>query len=483
VGARWEWRTFGDLSGNALASREPDRVEESDEVYVLSPADNASVKFRDGVIDVKTLQQVDRGLEQWHPVLKAEFPLSAEDAATVAGALGVEGVDGQALETVVAQPALLAVSVQKHRARHAVGGCMAELSGFHTAYGSTQTIAVESEDPDAVLAAIEELGLGGRTNTCVARGLKAMAGVGRFAVIDVGTNSVKFVIGERVRDRWRFPVDRAEVTRLGEGLAETGRLAAGAIDRTAKVIAAMIQEAREQQAVDVTAVGTAGMRIAENDEELVDAVEELTGEASSAGVRIAVISGEEEARLAYVAVTAELDVGDGTLVLFDTGGGSSQFTFGHGGEVDERFSVDVGAARFTERFGLDRAVSQEVVDEARAAIAADLEQLADREQPDALVGIGGAVTNLAAVKEGLAEYDPARIRGAELDRDDIDRQIDRYRSADADERRGMTGLQPGRAEVILAGALIVRTILEQLGSDSFTVSDRGLRHGLLAERF
>ncbi len=473
MGARWEWRTFGDLSGNALASREPDQVQESDEVYVLAPASNASVKFRDGVVDVKTLQQGDRGLEQWQPVLKAEFPLSVEDAGTVAGALGVDRVDGSSLDTLAA--GLLAVPVHKSRARHTVGGSMAELSEFRTEHGSAQTIAVESEDPDAVLAAIVELDLAGRPNTCVARGLKRILGYGRFAVIDVGTNSVKFEIGERVGGRWRFVVDRAEVTRLGEGLDESGRLGEEAVARTVDVIAAMVEEAKD--AVEIRAVGTAGMRIAENSDELIDAVEQRTG------VRIEVISGDEEARLAYVAVTAELEVGDGTLALFDTGGGSSQFTFGHGREVDERFSVDVGAARFTERFGLDRAVSQEVVDEARTAIAADLSRLEGRERPDALVGIGGAVTNLAAVKHELADYDPAAIRGTELTREDIDSQIERYRSAGADERRGITGLQPGRAEVILAGALIVRTILERLGSDSFRVSDRGLRHGLLAERF
>jgi exopolyphosphatase / guanosine-5'-triphosphate,3'-diphosphate pyrophosphatase len=323
----------------------------------------------------------------------------------------------------------------------------------------------------------------GRADTCVARGLKQLVGYGRFAVVDVGTNSVKFAIGERTGGRWRFLVDRAEVTRLGEGLAETGRLAPEAIERTAEVIAGMIDEARALQSVDVTAVGTAGMRIAENDEELIDAVERRTGAEVSAGVRIAVISGDEEARLAYVAVTAELDLGSGALALFDTGGGSSQFTFGHGRDVDERFSVDVGAARFTERFGLDEAVSHEVVEQALGAIAADLSRLDGCEQPDAVVGIGGAVTNLAAVKQELADYDPAAIRGSELTREDIDGQIERYRAAGAEERRGITGLQPGRAEVILAGALIVRTILEKLGSDSFRVSDRGLRHGLLAERF
>ena len=109
-----------------------------------------------------------------------------------------------------------------------------------------------------------------------------------------------------------------------------------------------------------------------------------------------------------VAVTSEMQLGDGSLVLFDTGGGSSQFTFGHGEEVEERFSVDVGAVRFTERFGLDGVVSEETLREALAAIAADLDRLDGREAPDVLVGIGGAVTNLAAVEHGLEHLRPER---------------------------------------------------------------------------
>jgi exopolyphosphatase / guanosine-5'-triphosphate,3'-diphosphate pyrophosphatase len=481
VGARWEWRTFGDdLAGSALAAREPERVQESDEVYVLSAVSDASVKVRDGVLDVKTLQQLNAdGLEQWWPVLKAPFPLSAEDAATVAEALGVDGVDANSLEALVDRRLeLLALPFHKRRARHTVDGCMAELTQGRTERYSTYTVAVESEDPGLVRAAVRELGLEGRPNTCVARGLKRIVGFGRFAVIDVGTNSVKFVLAERGADgTWRELVDRAEVTRLGEGLSDSRRLGEEPIRRTVEVIAAMVDEARREHAVEIAAVGTAGMRMAENGEELIEAVE------ARAGVRIEVIPGEEEARLAYVAVTTAVEVGDGTLVLFDTGGGSSQFTFGHGRQVDERFSVNVGAARFTERFRLDRAVSPELIDEARAAIAGELDRLDGRRDPDAVVGIGGAVTNLAAVKHGLTEYDPAKVRGTALDRTEIDRQIELYRTKDAEERRAIPGLQPGRAEVILAGAVIVRTILEKLGSDSFTVSDRGLRHGLLAERF
>jgi exopolyphosphatase / guanosine-5'-triphosphate,3'-diphosphate pyrophosphatase len=286
------------------------------------------------------------------------------------------------------------------------------------------------------------------------------------------------VIGELGRGgEWRTVVDRAEVTRLGEGLDRTGELNEEPIRRTAEAIADMAEEAERHAVAAVAAVGTAGVRMAQNGEAFVETVRERTG------IEVEIISGDEEGRLAYVAATEGLQLGDGSLVVFDTGGGSSQFTFGHGREVEERFSVNVGAVRFTERFGLDGVVPVEGLAEALNAIAIDLERLDGRPAPNVLVAIGGAVTNLAAVKHGLATYDPDVVRGTVLDRGEIDRQIELYRTRTADQRREIVGLQPKRAEVILAGACIVRTVLEKLGSDSLTVSDRGLRHGLLEERF
>jgi exopolyphosphatase/guanosine-5'-triphosphate,3'-diphosphate pyrophosphatase len=301
----------------------------------------------------------------------------------------------------------------------------------------------------------------------------------RFAVVDVGTNSVKLHVGERTAgNAWQTVSDRAVVTRLGEGLDEDGVLQEEPIRRTADAVVGMVEEARGFGVTEIAAVATAGMRIAKNPAELIDAVRDRCG------VGIEVISGEEEARLAYIAATSELDLGEqGQLVVFDTGGGSSQFSFGRRGHVDERFSVDVGAARYTERFGLGGVVSDDTLAEAREAIATDFTRLDGRARPDALVGMGGANTNLAAVKHHLGAYDPEVIQGAALDREEIERQIKLYRERTADERREIVGLQPARAEVILAGALIVRTVLEKLRCDELTVSDRGLRHGLLVERF
>jgi exopolyphosphatase/guanosine-5'-triphosphate,3'-diphosphate pyrophosphatase len=198
---------------------------------------------------------------------------------------------------------------------------------------------------------------------------------------------------------------------------------------------------------------------------------------------VEVIPAEEEARLAYLASASVVPRGARSRIVFDTGGGSSQFTFGRGERVDERFSVDVGAARFTERFGLDGPVSEDALGAARAAIARDLAALEGRPVPDAVVGMGGAVTNLAAVRHGLAAYDPDVVQGTILDRAEIDRQIELYRTRDSARRREIVGLQPNRADVILAGACIVRTVLELLDAGALAVSDRGLRHGVLAERF
>jgi exopolyphosphatase / guanosine-5'-triphosphate,3'-diphosphate pyrophosphatase len=492
---RWEWRTFDQHLGRAattLAALPEVQVHESSELYVVSAAGDDGVKIRDGLMDVKHLHEVSAdGLERWSPVLKTAFPVSSDDVALILRALAVE-VDPPLprptytweelrAEVVDPHPDMLAVEVHKTRHRYSFGGCLAELTDVRTEYGSTRTVAVESESADDVVRAVTDLGLAVRPNVSYSRALRVLARFGeeRCAVVDVGTNSVKFHIGERGRDgQWRTVVDRAEVTRLGDGLEESGQLNPEPMARTVRAIAGMAEEAKAHRVAAVAAVGTAGLRKAPNRQDFVDAVEERCA------VHVDVISGEDEARLAYAAAVAGLGLaGEGSRVVFDTGGGSSQFTFGDGDRVSERFSVEVGAVRFTERYGLAGPVSSDVLAAARGAIADDLARLRGRETPRLLVGMGGAVTNLAAVRHALPVYDPDVVQGTVLDAAEIDRQIELYRTRTAEQRREIVGLQPARAEVILAGALVVRTVLEELGQESLTVSDRGLRYGVLSERF
>jgi exopolyphosphatase / guanosine-5'-triphosphate,3'-diphosphate pyrophosphatase len=488
---RWEWRTFGNEHGSAereILAEAASQAVESDELYLVG-SDRTGVKLRDDLVDVKVLRDVNAdGLERWEPVMKVAFPLSGEDVARVLDAFGLPTRLGSAVASIEELVGALgssglevrSISVHKRRTRATFHGCMAEVADLSVDGRSTRTVAIESEDAAAVIASVRAAGLEDCVNTSYPRGLAALADgeQPRYAVIDVGTNSIKFQVAERASDGgFRVLIDRAEVTRLGEGVERTGRISDEAQRRTAEAIASMVEEARTRRARAIVAVGTAGLRIAENRAAVVDAIRER------AGVTVHVIPGEEESRLAYLAVTTGLGLPEGPVVVFDTGGGSSQFTFGHGQHVEERFSVDVGAVRYTERFGLDGAVGPDTVREAMAAIAADLSRLDGHAPPDALVGMGGGITNITAVMLGLAEYDADRVQGAVLDAGEVDRQIELYASRDAEARRSLVGLQPKRAEVILAGACIVRTVMDKLGSQEVRVSDRGLRHGVLIDRF
>lgn len=487
---RWEWRTFGADFGEAeavLAGLEPTGAQDSDEIYFLN-AVGANVKVRDDLMDIKALLAVDAdGLEQWTPIMKQAFPLPPADIAKVLEKLQApvsvqfrEPCTLQAFTAAFAGTGVRPLKVRKHRVRYRVNGCTGELTSLTAAGRSTRTIALESEDPAVVLRAREALGLSGVPNTNYPRGLAALIDgmPTRYAVIDVGTNSVKFHLAERgAAGQWRTVADRAEVSQLGEGLNRTGSIGEAALARTIEAIAAMTEEAAREGAFATAAVGTAGLRLAANREQAVAAIEARTG------LRVEVISGAEESRLAFLAARSGLGLKSGSLAVFDTGGGSSQFTFGHDDIVDEQFSVDVGAVRFTERFKLGAAVSPEELQQAKAAIAADLAALDGRPVPGALAAMGGAITNLAAVSHGLAKYDLEVVQGTVLTAAEVDRQIELYRSTDAAGRRAVVGLQPKRAEVILAGACIVATIMEKLGKTSLTVSDRGLRHGVLAHWF
>lgn len=489
---RWEWRSFGERFGVAeerIARLAPSAPKETDEIYFLSSG-GENVKVRDDLMDIKVLREVNRDrLEQWAPMMKAAFPLSPADVAKVAEALHVpapassrEGCSLDAMLEALHRPdsGVRVVRVHKRRVRYRLDGCVGELSDIVANEQTVRTIAIESEDPGAVVRAMELLGLTGYSNINYLRGIAALLDhqPARYAVIDVGTNSVKFHLASRdVRGRWTTISDRAELTRLGEGLADKGSIGDVPLARTADAIAEMAVEAERNGVRALAAVGTAGFRIATNSADAVAAIRERSG------VKVELIPGEEEARLAYLATAAELGPTEGSIVVFDTGGGSSQFTFGHKAQIDEQFSVDVGAARYTESFKLDRAVPDDVLGELTAQISADLARLDDRPSPTLLVGMGGAITNLTAVSLGLAEYDPARVQGAVLTSAGIDRQIEIYATRDAAARRAIVGLQPARAEVILAGACIVRVVLQKLGNDQLTVSDRGLRHGVLVERF
>jgi len=188
---RWEWRTFAGRFDAGVDRRfdglPAERVDESDETYLVSPHSDASVKVREGLVDVKTVvDRSDDGLECWRPVLKAPYPLSGHDVGVLVRALGValpplqrdEYARDQLVDELIRpHPELLPVRVHKHRAHFTLDGCMAERSEVRNEHTAVRTIAIESEDGDLVRATVRELGFDPRTNVSMPRELKVLAGI------------------------------------------------------------------------------------------------------------------------------------------------------------------------------------------------------------------------------------------------------------------------------------------------------------------
>ncbi|MBD3305934.1 Ppx/GppA family phosphatase [candidate division KSB3 bacterium] len=302
----------------------------------------------------------------------------------------------------------------------------------------------------------------------------------KYAVLDIGTHSIKLHIAEQQENGdWRVVLDSAEISRLGEGFQATGDLQPEAMARNVQVLQTMLARLRQYDVQQVVAVGTMGLRTANNAQAFVHRVQQ------ECGLAIEILSGDEEARLISLAVASEFGEEDGgTLVIFDSGGGSTEFIFRRQGIVEQRMSVNVGALRYTEQILTSDPVTPDEFDRAVATIAADLAKVPlGRSQIGRLVGLGGIMTNLGAVKHRLAVYDAEVVHGTTLTRQDVTRQLHLYCTRTIESRKRIAGLQPQRADVILAGAAIVGEIMRQAHVETATISDRGLRHGLIRDRF
>lgn len=308
----------------------------------------------------------------------------------------------------------------------------------------------------------------------MASGRDPSTGPERYAAIDVGTNSVLLLVAERREGRFAAVAERAEITRLGRGVDRTGALSAEGMEATLRCLESFAGEARALGARQIAAIATSAARDASNGERFLQQARDR------AGVAVEIISGGEEAELAFAAATA--DFGDGPLVVVDIGGGSTEFIYG-AGQVQYRRSFDVGSVRLTERF----ITAHPVPEPERAAVRAHLQgAFAALPPPPAgarLVGIAGTVTTLHAVLHRVDPYDAARVHGHDLQRAELAALAGTLCGASLEERRRMPGLQPGRADVICAGALILEAAMDRLNAGACTVSDRGVRWGLIARRF
>lgn len=297
------------------------------------------------------------------------------------------------------------------------------------------------------------------------------------AIIDIGTNSVKFYMAE-IKDGKAYKIiDTNNISRLGEGLRQTGVISEKAMQKNIEVVCEFVKIAKDNNADEIIGVGTFVLRTAKNTSEFIKRVEE------SCGLIIEVIPGKEEARLSYLAVISALPVKEGDIVVFDTGGGSTEFIFGHGDNIVKRFSINVGSVRLTEDILKSDPVKDEEIENTYKEINKAFDEYDVKGSITQLVGMGGTVTSLGAVKHKMVKYNPEIIQGSKLEYEEILNQINLYKSKTIEQRKEIPGLQPKRADVILAGACIVKTIMDRFNVDNLIISDRGLRHGLMYDRF
>jgi exopolyphosphatase/guanosine-5'-triphosphate,3'-diphosphate pyrophosphatase len=300
-----------------------------------------------------------------------------------------------------------------------------------------------------------------------------------LATIDIGTNTALLLVARTLPGGALESVEeRAEITRLGRGIGAGGELGAEGIARTLAALREFVDIARGHRA-RIAAIGTEALRRAPNRAAFLDPAAEILG------APIEVIDGAREAALTFQAVAEAFPAAlPGALTVVDIGGGSTEIVIAAGGEVTFNVSLPLGSVRLTERFiHHDPPRLDEI-----AAITADVDgALASvpfprsATSPVTLVGVAGTVTSLAAMTEALVSYDAARVHGYRLSQAALADQIARLRVGTQAARERIIGLDPKRADVILAGALILQRIAAAAGVEEIQVSDRGIRWGLMHE--
>jgi exopolyphosphatase/guanosine-5'-triphosphate,3'-diphosphate pyrophosphatase len=319
----------------------------------------------------------------------------------------------------------------------------------------------------------------------------------RIATIDIGTNTTLLLVAEASGSTITVLEDRAEITRLGRGIGRDGGLGREGIDRTLAVLSGYAVLARVHEA-PIFAIGTEALRRAPN------AADFLCRAAALLDTPVDVIGGE----LSFPEAAGQI------MMVVDIGGGSTEVIVARRGAVDFCASLPLGSVRLTERhIHHDPALAHEVEavrDEVVSHLAkTPLPSASETERP-CLVGVAGTVTTLAAMAQDLRSYDPALVHGYRLTKPVLEKQLDRLRTSTQKEREAMAGLDPRRADVILSGAIILSEIARRAGGNrvgsppalpaadhrgrvwepsqgshvsEVLVSDRGIRWGLLYEKF
>ncbi|MET7758427.1 Ppx/GppA phosphatase family protein [Streptomyces sp. NPDC005389] len=305
----------------------------------------------------------------------------------------------------------------------------------------------------------------------------------RVAGIDCGTNSIRLLVADvTVPDSASgagstgdlIELDRRmTIVRLGQGVDKTGRLAPEALERTFAACRAYAEVIKDLGVEKLRFVATSASRDAENRADFVNGVVEILG------VEPEVITGDQEAAFSFTGATGELH-GDDRRLVVDIGGGSTEFVVGNR-HVEAARSVDIGCVRLTERHVRHDPPTAEEADAIRADVRAALDLAAETvpiDTADTLVGLAGSVTTVAAIALGLPEYDSEKIHHARISAAQVAEVTDRLLASTHAERAAIPVIHPGRVDVIIAGAIVLREIVERVGAHEVVVSEHDILDGI-----
>lgn len=302
----------------------------------------------------------------------------------------------------------------------------------------------------------------------------------RVATIDIGTNTVLLLVAERRQDGLVVAVEEhATITRLGEGVDKTRTLSPAAIARTNACLDRYAEIIAHANVARVSVVGTSAMRDAGGGDAVRDHVR------TKLGVVARTISGDEEARLTFRGALSGIAAyaGEQRAVVFDIGGGSTEVVCGAPQSHALSFaqSFDVGSVRLTERHVRNDPPTDAELAAVRDAASAAFASVPTFDTQRPPVGIAGTMTTLAAVSLAMETYDGARVHGMTLTVDALENVVRELAAVPLEKRKERTGLEPKRADVIVAGGYVALAFLRRIGANSVTISDRGVRWGLAEE--
>ena len=298
----------------------------------------------------------------------------------------------------------------------------------------------------------------------------------RIASIDIGSNSVLMLIAERDAEGvWQRMDDHVRVTRISEGLDQSGVLAPTPVARTRETLIAFAALAREAEVARVWITGTAPFRRASNGHEIAASFADVFD------VPVTVVSGEREAELSLLATQLSFPALD-PMIVVDIGGASTEIILAQGTQ-SSMVSLDIGSVRLTERCVSANPIPSTDIAALRGVIEAELDRPEVAEllsgPSAALIGIAGTVTTVATVTLGMETYDDTRIHGYRLDASTVETLANELAKESVEERLQRPGLPQKRADVLPAGALLLALIADRVGASEIVVSDRGTRWGRL----